>query len=155
MSVRLLTQAEQYPWRCAGKSINLDALQKEFTDWWEAKNGKIPDPNGFWGGPGGSYHPLTSWTNIEDFLADRHPASYTGSQYGNEEAGEALGLGDPDEQIVPPAGDETTAGMLLLHNQMQGLDIVDLAKQMKDIGLLNRIFQKREQMQRNYERGRL
>jgi GNAT superfamily N-acetyltransferase len=168
---RIQTGREQYealnplPWKTAAAGFDPDEvtgrLQGEFDDWW--------------GGTGNAWeedgHPTKYWPNIEKFLKERYPEAHRDFYMGHEQAGTTLdhyptvggnwkGSYETGPDAVSQYGydpKEIAAGMLLLHNQSDipmreqvfGMGQDDIVRQDKD--RLNKIFQNRMQMQRDYE----
>ena len=121
--------------------------------------------------------PLSYWDNIEGFLKDRYPAAHRDYRYGEENASDALDgrtlrmparyspwpnrTWHPPYETGPEAIEkygydprQVAAGFMYLHtwshaqspqNKWRG------DKLPRDIDRLAEIFQKRQQMQRNYE----
>lgn len=104
--------------------------------------------------------PIGFWPHVESFLKDRYPAAYRNKLWGYEGVADLLDVpdlvrGDPYE-TGPEAIDrhgydprEIASGMLLLHNRSDPLR-GDLAEE--DLDRLTDIFDKRQQMQRDYEK---
>jgi GNAT superfamily N-acetyltransferase len=101
-------------------------------DWWPnsqtSKEWRPEDVNTGW--KRFPNEPITHWLNVEDFLKERYPEAATGSQYGSENAGEVLAMGQHSGWDVPPdvleehgytgVGNVVTQAMLNLHNKLQG-----------------------------------
>lgn len=139
----------------------INRLHGEFHDWWKtAPEDPTDDREWEYYGDGG---PLNSWAHIERFMADRYPAAHKNQFGGNDEARPNLlsetrrnrTWGGPEEigqHGYDPA--EVAAGMLVLHNRAhakppyddEGDSFGDF-----DMSYLTRAFQKRQDMQRNYE----
>jgi hypothetical protein len=107
--------------------------------------------------------PIGWWPNVENFLKDNYPAAHRGFSAGLEDAKWSLdyptsgGYGGP-YQTGPEAVNqhgydpkEIAAGMLLLHNESHPFR-GDMAKE--DQQRLVDIFQKRQQMQRDYDQNK-
>jgi GNAT superfamily N-acetyltransferase len=125
-------------------------LGDEFAEWHAGQ------PSG-----NGGHLGLFYWPNIENFLKEKYPAAHRGFSYGREQAGEVL-----DDRANPYHGpqpydtdysaqqslgydpEEIAAGMLLLHNQTNGSSRF---RERGDKQRLVNIFDRRQQMQRNYE----
>jgi ribosomal protein S18 acetylase RimI-like enzyme len=141
----------------------VDRLHNEFHQWWhdtgydEIQKGQTQSERG----------PIQWWPNVEEFLSEKYPAAHRGYDNGLEEAGSNLrGLSpmpyqqqsgmdttpyDTGPEAVARHGydpKEIAAGMLLLHNKAHPFR-GDLAEE--DQVRLNDIFNKRQQMQRDYE----
>lgn len=146
----------------------VDRLHDEFHQWWENKQNLDTDPASadYWKGNGVS-KPIQYWPHIEEFLSHKYPASNRWHDMGMEEAGHILDGHKPMPYQVQSGADTTpyetgpeaiatygydpkeiAAGMLLLHNRSNPLR-GDMLPQ--DQARLNDIFQKRQQMQRDYE----
>lgn len=146
----------------------VDRLHDEFHQWWENKQNLDTDPASadYWKGNGVS-EPIQYWPHIEEFLSHKYPASNRWHDMGMEEAGHILDGHKPMPYQVQSGADTTpyetgpeaiatygydpkeiAAGMLLLHNRSNPLR-GDMLPQ--DQARLNDIFQKRQQMQRDYE----
>ena len=145
----------------------VDRLKSEFQDWWHGTGKAIPAEDG-WGQPSYEAHrgPVGWWPNVENFLKQNYPAAHKGMTSGWEQAGRMMD--SPEEVLDLPRNKgktpyetgpeavsrhgydpkEIAAGMLLLHNQSHPFR-GDLTQQDQD--RLNDIFQKRQQMQRDYE----
>lgn len=181
MTHRVITAREQYemlsPWRTASEFDPTEVTQKlrgEFYDWHDQQ----PEDSNFldsFSNRGGvdPNNPLGHWPTIENFLKDKYPEAHRGFLNGQEDAGEfmddpdqatPLSRYDPDEdgsywpepysseghQELGYDPKEVAAGMLLLHNRAhsgRGDSYMDTDK-----ARLVDIFNKRQQMQRDYER---
>lgn len=149
-----------------------DSLSKEFHDWAKEQPYvpvgflkddplvKNPDYSQPMGGP------LAYWENIEGFLQDRYPAVHRGFAYGQESAaatldGQRVNFPPRHEGFHPPyeTGPEAVekygydprqvaAGFMYLHS----LSHSRAQRIPRDIDRLSEIFQKRQQMQRDYEK---
>lgn len=163
---RIITAREQHemllPWREAAFNQDLvDRLHGEFHDWWKTAP-EDPDDDREWEYYGDG-SPMNSWAHIERFMSDRYPAAHKNQFGGNDEARPNLlsetrrnrTWGGPEEigqHGYDPA--EIAAGMLVLHNRAhanppyndEGDSFGDF-----DMGYLTRAFDKRQQMQRDYE----
>ena len=159
-------QADSFAYRMAVYNQELvDRLKSEFDDWWENADiepWRRSDPHG--------RGPIGDWKNVESFLRERYPyASTSGDIYMGWEQ---VGLGRLDRtfsenemryerkypfETGPDAikaygydPREVAASMLLLHNQThpgrQGPEFTE-----KDQARLVDIYNKRQQMQRDYE----
>lgn len=99
--------------------------------------------------------PIGWWPNVENFLKDRYPAAHKGFNSGMEQATFNIDYKNPYEtgpEAVEQHGydpKEIAAGMILLHNQSHPFR-GELAE--PDQQRLVNIFQKRQDMQRNYEK---
>lgn len=162
------------PWRTASGFDPMEVTQRlrgEFYDWLD----KQPEPTDLkdsFSNQGGidPNNPLGHWPTIEDFLKDKYPAAHRGFLNGKEDAGEFLD--DPDAEPLSRYDDEdggywpepylsadheklgydpkeVAAGMLLLHNRAHSGRGDAYMEQ--DKKRLVDIFNKRQQMQRNYE----
>lgn len=136
----------------------VDRLGKEFDDWWGERE-HIDHPFA-WPGRG----PIGHWPNVEDFLYDKYPAAHRGLDMGYEETEPILAERPWEEddwghqqyatgpEAVAQYGydpKEIAAGMLLLHNQTHPFR-GHLAQEDQD--RLVDIFQKRQKMQRDFDR---
>ncbi len=163
--MQILTQAEQWPFRCAAVNQDMvNRLHKEFLDWTKTRDRAAPSYKDWkqYGDPDAG--PIAHWRSIEDFLKDRYPASNRSLNFGHEEAGSLLDWDwrHPDEsqgmklyETGPEAEaqygydpKEVAATMMLLHNKSQPLR-EDLVQEDED--RLVDIFNKRQKMQQNYE----
>lgn len=173
MARRIVTAREQHemlsPWRTASGFDPFKVthrLRDEFHDWFGQQYQQ--DPTRYsdkqWGAG------LSHWPVIEDFLKDKYPAAHRGLMTGREDASalldypEASGIMSryDDEtgfDIKPYSSDdhqklgydpaEVAAGMVLLHNQNR--DGLSNGYLDEDKDRLVDIFNKRQQMQRQYE----
>ena len=160
--MRIITAREQVemlaPWREAAFNKKLvDQLHGEFREWWgDGSNPPHPGREYQWGVKD---EPLSYWKNIESFLKDRYPEAHGNLIGGMEDAyprledpawkEETWGKSSPERtQSLGYDPAEIASGMLVLHNGSQpGRE----EWTEDDLGLMTRIFQKRQQMQRNYE----
>ena len=146
-------------------------LRQEFSDWYDQTG--HADDNGIGGlddrkGAQEKYGfpdpgPLAHWPNIENFLKDRYPAAHRGLEAGRERVDPLLdggqdghkpyqtGPGAVSEYGYDPRG--VAAAFMLMHLNAHNVisdkhwpGITDKAQQR-----LTDIFDKRQQMQRNYE----
>lgn len=160
MARRVTTAREQHemllPWRAAS-SFNPDEVTKrlrgEFDDWHDRQPVTFVSELG-----------LSHWPNVESFLRDNYPAVHRGFTHGREQAGELLEDPDGDYRYNPQLSpypvnqstqqslgydpEEIAAGMLLLHNQYNGSS---RWRETSDKERLNDIFNKRVEMQQDYE----
>jgi hypothetical protein len=136
----------------------VDRLKGEFADWTDQH--ALLHPN---------EHPrrLDYWPHVEDFLSDNYPAAHRGHDMGLETTRPMLdntpisgfgagGIGNSRPYQTGPNFEklygydpkEIASGMLLLHNRTNEYrdDLIP-----EDEARLHDIFQKRQQMQRNYE----
>ena len=153
--MRIITAREQVemlaPWRTAsGFDPNevVNRLHGEFRDWASQNRESLP--------PTSSFPPERSWKNIEMFLHDNYPEAHKGFSLGQEQAGEMLDYpmkgkryktGPRTVEALGYDPKEIAAGVLLLHNRSHPFRM----DQSADLDRLIRIFDKRQQMQRNYE----
>ena len=171
--MRIITAREQVemlaPWRLASEFDPFKVthrLRDEFHDWFGQQYQQ--DPSRYsdkqWGAG------MSHWPVIEDFLKDKYPAAHRGLMTGREDASalldypEASGImsrydDETGSDIAPYSSadhhklgydpSEVAAGMVLLHNQNR--DGLSNGYLDEDKDRLVDIFQKRQQMQRNYE----
>lgn len=158
-----------FPWRTASGFDPFKVthrLRDEFHEWFGQQYQQ--DPTKYsekqWGAG------MSHWPVIEDFLKDKYPAAHRGLMTGREDASalldypEASGImsryddetgsdiqpyssADHEKLGYDPA--EVAAGMVLLHNQNR--DGLSNGYLDEDKDRLVDIFNKRQQMQRNYE----
>lgn len=164
-----------------GEHPIVDQVHSEFNDWWNngGSPGKDYDPDELYEGVV-SRGPIGHWPTVENFLKDRYPASYRGLGYGDEEAKAVLdgdgeihrseraisqypGESNPLEQPKPyetgqNAVDrhgydpkEIASAVMYLHNLSRGIDGSYDGQRGDDGARLWKIFQNRQQMQRDYE----
>ena len=120
--------------------------------------------------------PLTYWDNIEEFLKNKYPAVHRGYRYGEENAASALdnkamkmptqyspwpnSMYHPEYETGPEAVEkhgydprQVAAGFMYLHTNahMTARPNSRVPLLSRDIERLSEIFQKRQQMQRDYE----
>lgn len=176
--MRIVTAREQVemllPWRTAADFDPMavtNRLKNEFGDWFQnlpadrlhelksIEMHPLMDEN----------NPVGHWPTVERFLKDRYPAAHRGFMSGQEDA--AHWLDDPDDENTSPMMEneddwpepyssvdhqklgydpqEIAAGMVLLHNRAhsgrQDSYVQHDKKRLVDI------FNKRQQMQRDYE----
>ncbi len=151
----------------------VDQVHDEFNDWWD--NGGTPG-EGY--DPDHLYEevvnrgPIGHWPTVENFLKDRYPAAYRGLGYGYEEAkaildneGEIYRPGESDllEQPKPYEtgqepleqygydSKEIASAVMYLHNLSRGIGGNYDEHAGEDGARLWNIYQKRQQMQHNYE----
>lgn len=145
-------------------------LHDEFHDWAKGadwlEGGNPTDTPDYTKPMGG---PLTYWGNIEKFFKDRYPESHRGFNMAEEKARPLMDTGynswgggrpyETGQEAIDKYGydpKQLAAGMMYLHtwshaqsdqNKWRG------DKLPRDISRLNDIFNKRQQMQRNYEQS--
>lgn len=172
--------ATMFPWRAARLKTAAD-LAKEYTQQlhdefhdWAGQKGNLPisfDNGWDYTKPMGG--PLTYWDNIEGFFKDRYPEAYRGFNMAEEKArplmdnGRATWSAETMRAKPYETGPEAeakygydpkalAAGMMYLHTWSHAQSAQNAwrgDKLPRDIGRLNDIFQKRQQMQRNYEQN--
>jgi hypothetical protein len=125
-----------------------DRLGNEFREWADENKETLH--------PTKPFPPQRDWKNVERFLKNNYPAAHKGFSTGLEQAGEALDrpvkgrryqTGPKTVEALGYDPKEVAAGMLLLHNRSHPFRM----DQSNDLDRLVKIFDKRQQMQRNYE----
>jgi GNAT superfamily N-acetyltransferase len=125
-----------------------DRLDEEFREWADQNKDTLH--------PTKPFPPQRDWKNVERFLKDNYPAAHKGFSTGLEQAGEALDrpikgrryqTGPKTVEALGYDPKEMAAGMLLLHNRSHPFRM----DQSNDLDRLVKIFDKRQQMQREYD----
>lgn len=123
-------------------------LGNEFRDWADQNKETLH--------PTHPYPPERNWKNIERFLKDNYPAAHKGFSMGQEQAGYMLDRPEKGKryQTGPKTVEalgydpkEIAAGALYLHNSSHPFRM----EWSNDLDRLTKIYDKRQQMQRNYE----
>jgi ribosomal protein S18 acetylase RimI-like enzyme len=125
-----------------------DRLGNEFREWADQNKDTLH--------PTHPYPPERNWKNIERFLKDNYLAAYKGFSKGQEQAGYMLDRPEKGKryQTGPKTVEalgydpkEIAAGALYLHNNSHPFRM----EWSNDLDRLTKIYDKRQQMQRNYE----
>ena len=178
--MRIITAREQVemlaPWRTASEFDPMkvtNRLKGEFYDWFDTlPDHRLQEIKNIKMHPFMDHHennPVSHWPTVERFLKDKYPAAHRGFMTGREDA--SHWLDDPDDENESPMMEneddwpepyssadhqklgydpqEVAAGMVLLHNRAhsgrQDSYLNTDKKRLVDI------YNKRQQMQRNYE----